>query len=81
MAALARATLGVLTPTQPPRETTLQHFNSVMAAQLIKAALESNSIKLAAAAGTLEYSKDAAERDALYLLTLFNKLTGSTQAD
>ena len=52
-----------------------------MAAQLIKAALESNSIKLAAAAGTLEYSKDAAERDALYLLTLFNKLTGSTQAD
>ena len=52
-----------------------------MAAQLIKAALESNSIKLAAAAGTLENSKDAAERDALYLLTLFNKLTGSTQAD
>jgi hypothetical protein len=54
----------------------MEHFSTDVAIDLIKTALGAGSIKLQQApAGTSEHSKEAAERDATYLLTLLRRLT------
>lgn len=53
----------------------MKNFSVSEAKQLIKSAIESNSIKLQGSGGTKEHSESGAERDAAYLLKLLNALT------
>lgn len=56
----------------------MTNFATTEAKQLIKAAIESNAIKLQGSGGTKEHSEDAAKRDAAYLLKLLNHLTADS---
>lgn len=54
----------------------MEKLTTAQAAELIKTALASGSIKLQQApSGTEQYSKQSAEVDATYLLTLLHQLT------
>ena len=53
----------------------METFTLGDAKQLIKAAIDSKAITLSGGAGNLKDSKERAELDAAYLLTLLNALT------
>ena len=53
-------------------------FSRVDATNLITAGVASGKIQLLGASGSIETSKNRAEMDAAYLLTLLAKLTGES---
>ena len=58
----------------------MEKLSPSIAAELVKAALAANAIKLTGASSHVEGSKKTGEADAVYLLTLMHHLTNQSSS-